>query len=82
MLLESKAPGRLCDGRLVAPTDDLQHGGARQVEEVCGLSPGVRVRPAHELVADHRDVECLAHLRSSAPIGLAADTLDGDALSG
>ena len=35
----------------------LQHRLVRQVEEVADLAVGVRVRPAHEAVADHADVE-------------------------
>ena len=59
--------GGLLDLRLGAADDDLQHRLERRVlEEPPDLAPGVRMRAAHEVVADHRDVQLALRHRSSS----------------
>jgi hypothetical protein len=45
----------------VPPAGDLEDGLQRQVKEPGRLQPGVRVRLAHEFVADDRDANFLFH---------------------
>ena len=47
----------LADFALVPTANHLEHRLVGKVEEAPGLSPSVGVGTAHELVADHRDVQ-------------------------
>ena len=68
--------------RLVARRDRLQHRLVAAVEEIRRPPPGVRVRPAHEAVADHADVEIFrGHLflplRTRIPLPLRGGAEEG-----
>jgi hypothetical protein len=60
---EAELRGGSADARLRSPAYDGQLDIGRQLEEAAHLAPRVRMRAAHELVADHRDAELsLAHV--------------------
>jgi len=58
-------PSELCPRRLhpggVAPANRVQFHIGPEIEEAGRLPPGVRVRPAHEAVADQPDAESSSH---------------------
>src|SRR5262249_43197801 len=61
IFLPPKLSRGLLYGVFGATADDLHCWLKRSIEEFVNLSPGIAMRPAHELVPDHRYIQFLFH---------------------